>query len=203
MPPHYKLSGTYEYPPAANWCRSEKKKDSELLKGANSRPLRIIGSSRKYIVASAIDSFLDPLRHKILAAQTCFHQMIRPRLLAKPARTAAAAGKTSLLAAAAPATTTTMMVTNKTVSRAAKSNIMTMTRPTIAVPNCTPPTSLSQRERQRLVSTVPTFTMPVKVLEKGIPGFLSPAGVDISWSQYQKMLVDKLNEKVAGMNFAT
>lgn len=37
----------------------------------------------------------------------------------------------------------------------------------------------------------------------GVPGLLSPAGFDMAWTQYQALMVEKLNILTAGMSIAT
>lgn len=54
----------------------------------------------------------------------------------------------------------------------------------------------SLRTFQRSLHNVPPLPHN---FEGGIPEFLSPAAFDISWTQYQRLMVDKLNQLTVGM----
>jgi hypothetical protein len=67
----------------------------------------------------------------------------------------------------------------------------TMLRPTL------PRIGHSLRTFRRSLHNVPPLTHDFR--ESGIPEFLSPAGFDMAWTQYQSLMVEKLNVLTAGM----
>ena len=49
---------------------------------------------------------------------------------------------------------------------------------------------------RRSLHNVPPLTHD---FTNGVPGLLSPAGFDIAWTQYQSLMVEKLNNLTVGM----
>jgi Fe-Mn family superoxide dismutase len=57
--------------------------------------------------------------------------------------------------------------------------------------------SVARQSRRAFVRTIFTVAeLPNLEVSKGVPGLLSPAGLDVAWTQYQGFLVDKLNNLV-------
>ncbi len=69
--------------------------------------------------------------------------------------------------------------------------LSTMLRPLL------PRTRHGLRAFRRSLHSVPMLN---SAFNDGVPGLLSPAGFDIAWTQYQSLMVDKLNNLVAGMS---
>lgn len=53
----------------------------------------------------------------------------------------------------------------------------------------------SNRIFRRYLHSVPPLPFEFK---DGVPGLLSPAGFDMAWTQYQTLMVEKLNTLTAG-----
>lgn len=57
--------------------------------------------------------------------------------------------------------------------------------------------SVARHGRRTFVRTIFTVAeLPNLEVSRGVPGLLSPAGLDVAWTQYQTFLVDKLNSLV-------
>lgn len=57
--------------------------------------------------------------------------------------------------------------------------------------------SVARHSRRAFVRTIFTVAeLPNLEVSKGVPGLLSPQGLDVAWTQYQTFLVDKLNNLV-------
>ena len=75
---------------------------------------------------------------------------------------------------------------------------------------CTPPTSTMLRPSlvPRIGASCRTFRRSLHNVPRlshdfaneGVPGFLGPAGFDIAWTQYQSLMVERLNRLTAGMS---
>lgn len=59
-----------------------------------------------------------------------------------------------------------------------------------------PRIGLSLRTSRRSLHHVPLLTHD---FSNGVPGLLSAPGFDIAWTQYQSLMVEKLNVLTAGM----
>jgi Fe-Mn family superoxide dismutase len=66
-----------------------------------------------------------------------------------------------------------------------------MLRPTL------PRIGRSLRTFHRSLHSVPPLTHNFR---EGVPGLLSPNGFDMAWTQYQSLMVEKLNVLIAGMS---
>ncbi|KAK3113793.1 hypothetical protein LTR53_008571 [Teratosphaeriaceae sp. CCFEE 6253] len=62
----------------------------------------------------------------------------------------------------------------------------------------TPLRPRQQQQQRRALHHVPPLTYHETFTAKGIPGFLSPSGYQIAWTNYQTLMVQKLNELTAG-----
>ena len=77
-----------------------------------------------------------------------------------------------------------------------RTQIATMLRPRIARLGLS--LRLPHRLPQRSLHTVPVLPN-WRDLSEGIPEFLSPAAVELAWTRYQALMVEKLNNLIAGM----
>lgn len=59
----------------------------------------------------------------------------------------------------------------------------------------TVPFAQAAAQQSRSKHTVPPLNIDV---ENGIPGFLSPGSIEIAWTQYQTLMLEKLDQKTAG-----
>jgi len=59
------------------------------------------------------------------------------------------------------------------------------------------PFAQSLRAQSRSKHTVPPLTNDF--VDEGIPGFLSPGAFEMAWTQYQTLMLEKLDQKTAGM----
>lgn len=50
--------------------------------------------------------------------------------------------------------------------------------------------------------TVPTLDKHVEMQTNGVPGLFTPKGFKTAYTEYQKYMIDELNESTAGMPFA-
>lgn len=50
--------------------------------------------------------------------------------------------------------------------------------------------------------TVPTLDKHVEMQNNGVPGLFTPKGFKTAYTEYQKYMIDELNESTAGMPLA-
>lgn len=61
----------------------------------------------------------------------------------------------------------------------------------VVLPSQTPTSAL--RSQTRALHRIPQLQHDAYYKENGVPEFMSPEAFDFSWTQYQTLLVDKLN----------
>ncbi|KAL1303678.1 hypothetical protein AAFC00_007032 [Neodothiora populina] len=68
------------------------------------------------------------------------------------------------------------------------------------LPRATIASSLRQRRERRELHQVQQLSYEKEFVEHGVPGLLSRDGFDISWTKYQALMMEKLNEITAGFD---